>query len=60
MVRVARHLTQAALADLCGVSREQVARWESDLNIPSPPKLERLTKVLRCRLTDLFPYKDGS
>ncbi|MDB4894735.1 MAG: Helix-turn-helix domain, partial [Firmicutes bacterium] len=42
MIREARHLTQAALAELCGVSRVQVALWESDINRPSAPKLQRL------------------
>jgi transcriptional regulator with XRE-family HTH domain len=55
MVREARGLTQQTLAEMLHVSRPQVARWETDVNLPPPRVVGRIAQALRCRPRDLFP-----
>ncbi len=47
-------LNQAALADLCNVSREAVSNWLSGESIPRPNKLKALSGALRIELEDLL------
>ena len=44
--RKEKHLTQEQLADLMGVSRQSVSRWESDQAYPEMEKIVRLAEVL--------------
>lgn len=39
LLRRARGMTQEALAELLGVSRQSVAKWEAGLALPDPDKL---------------------
>jgi len=55
MMRTYRGLTQSELAELLHVHKNQVARWESDINRPTPAMVDRLIEVLSCRRSDLFP-----
>lgn len=45
--REARGLTQTALSELLGVSREAVSQYERDASVPSPETLSRISDVLR-------------
>lgn len=56
MMRMYRGFTQEALAYQLHVSKNQVARWESDVNRPSEQMVDRLMQVLNCRRHDLFPF----
>ncbi len=45
--RLARALTQTSLAELVGVTRQQVSLYEKGTNAPSPDIFESLCAVLR-------------
>ena len=51
--RKAKNLTQAALAEMLGVSTEAVSKWEQDKYAPSPELMEKLEKELM-----LFAYDE--
>ena len=55
--RKAQNLTQEQLADVLGVTRQAVSRWESDLAYPETEKLVALSKVLEINCDYLL--KDG-
>jgi len=52
--RLARGLTQEALADLVGVSRKTINTVENGRFIPSTLLALQLAKALRSRVEDLF------
>lgn len=43
-----RNMTQEQLADLMGVSRQAVSKWESDIAFPETEKLIQLCKLFDC------------
>lgn len=47
-------LTQQALADLVGCSRQTIHSIESGKFIPSVELSLKISKVLRCKIEDLF------
>ena len=49
-----RGMTQAELAKKAKVHRIYIAQIEARTKIPSIPALERIAKVLRVKLKDLF------
>ena len=49
----AEGLSQSAIADALGVSREAVSQWFSHKSFPRPTKLLQLGKLLNLALTDL-------
>lgn len=49
--------TQEELADLLGVSRQSVSKWEQDLAFPETNKLIKIGEIYNCSLDYLF--KDG-
>lgn len=51
--RNARKLSQAALGDACGVSNQQVHRWERGRAIPGRDPIERLAETLDLDLQQL-------
>ena len=51
--RKARKMTQAALAELLGVSTEAVSKWEQDKYVPAPDKLKLMDERIGLSL-----YKD--
>jgi transcriptional regulator with XRE-family HTH domain len=44
--RVELGMSQAALADACGVGQQTVSRWEQGTGIPHPSRLARLAEAL--------------
>lgn len=48
------HYTQEQLADLLGVSRQAVSKWESDLSLPETYKLIQLSKLYDISLDELI------
>ncbi|MFD3563465.1 helix-turn-helix domain-containing protein [Streptomyces sp. NPDC058686] len=57
--RRAADLTQGELAELIGVGRGAVAKWETAKTVPEPHKLPALAKALGGSLDELFP-RDGA
>jgi transcriptional regulator with XRE-family HTH domain len=53
-IRVARRLSQEALAVDAEIDRTYVSRLERNLENPTIGVLERVAKALRCQIVDLF------
>lgn len=52
-LRTEKRLTQEELADLLGVSRQSVSKWESDASTPELDKLIRLSEVFDITVDEL-------
>jgi transcriptional regulator with XRE-family HTH domain len=52
-MREERGLTQAQLAGMAGIAREQVSRIESRYHDPTPATLLKLAKALKINVVDL-------
>ena len=52
--RKAQNLTQEQLAELLGVSRQSISKWESNLAYPETDKLIRLGKIFDCSMDYLL------
>lgn len=52
--RKLKNLTQEQLAELLGVSRQAISKWESDLAFPETEKLLRLCELFDCSLDYLL------
>lgn len=53
-LRLAAGLTQQQLADIVGVKRLCVARWESGASVPNGKNLLSLADALGCEPSELF------
>ncbi len=53
-LRRAQNITQEALAETLGVSRQAVSKWESDLAYPETDKLLRLSRLYGCTVDYLL------
>ena len=53
-LRREKNFTQEQLAQLLGVSRQAVSKWESDTAYPETEKLVRLAKLYDCSLDELL------
>lgn len=51
--------TQEQLAEVIGVSRQAVSRWESDMAFPETDKLIRLSSMYGCSVDYLLMDKEG-
>ena len=61
-VRIRRRtigMSQEALADQCGVSFQQIQKYENGTNRISFSRLVQIARALRCRVTDLTDVFDG-
>ena len=52
-LRKNNNITQEQLADLIGVSRQAVSKWESGLSIPDMEKIIELCKIFDCQIDEL-------
>jgi transcriptional regulator with XRE-family HTH domain len=62
-VRIRRRtigLSQEALAEQCGVSFQQIQKYENGSNRISFSRLVQVARALRCRVTDLMDVFDGA
>lgn len=57
MYRKQNNYTQEQLAELLGVSRQAVSKWESDLAYPETEKLVKLSELYDCSLDYLIKDK---
>lgn len=61
-VRIRRRtmgISQEALADQCGVSFQQIQKYENGANRISFSRLVQIAKALKCRVVDLMDVLDG-
>lgn len=61
-VRIRRRtigMSQEALAEQCGVSFQQIQKYENGANRISFSRLVLIARALRCRVTDLMDVFDG-
>ena len=54
MLRKGKGITQEQLAEILGVARQSVSRWEMDLAFPETEKLIRLSKLFSCSIDYLL------
>lgn len=54
--RMAAGLSQATVAQECGVHQQQVSKWERGVAAPRDRSRILLAKLLGSRVADLFPY----
>ena len=57
-LRAERGLTQAALAELVGVSRKTINTVENGVFVPSTLLALKLARALDCRVEDIFSVED--
>lgn len=58
-LRKENNYTQEQLADVLGVSRQAISKWESDVTYPETDKLIRICKLFQCS-TDYLLIDDGN
>lgn len=56
-LRKAKHITQEQLAELCGVSRQAVTKWELGVSVPETEKLLLLSQIFTVT-TDVLLKED--
>ena len=52
--RIKLGLTQKQLAEMLGVERTTVSKWETGKSIPRKEKLLALEKILECSIEDIY------
>ena len=57
-LRKENNYTQEQLADVLGVSRQAISKWESNLTYPETDKLIRLSELFSCSLDYLLKDKE--
>lgn len=53
-IRKKRGFTQKQVAEKLNVSRTTVTKWETGDSCPSINKLKMLTRIYKCKITDLI------
>ena len=53
-LRKANGMTQEELADICGVSRQSISKWEADIALPEVEKLLLLGEVFHVSMDVLL------
>lgn len=56
--RKKRKLSQEKLAEMIGVNRSTIAKWETDAAYPKAKNLLALSNAFGCRLDDLLTSDD--
>lgn len=57
-LRKENNYTQEQLADVLGVSRQAISKWESDITYPETDKLVRISKLFHCTTDYLLLEED--
>lgn len=57
-LRRERGITQGALAEEAGVTRQAVSKWESDAALPDADKLVRLSELFGCTVDYLLKSRE--
>ena len=58
LLRKRKELTQEQLAEILGVSRQSVSRWEMNMAFPEVEKCIRLSRLLECSIDFLLNEND--
>ena len=53
-LRKSKNYTQEELAEIMGVSRQSISKWESDVSFPETEKLITLSKIFNCTIDYLL------
>lgn len=53
-LRKANNMTQEELAEICGVSRQSISKWEADIALPETEKLLLLGEIFRISMDVLL------
>lgn len=53
-LRKKKNLTQEQLAEVLGVTRQSISRWEMDVTFPETEKLIKLSRLLECSIDFLL------
>ena len=53
-IRKSKKISQEELAELIGVSRQTIYKWEADIFLPSLNKIEKLLEVLNVSIEKLL------
>ena len=53
-LRINKELTQAQLAEACGVTQSTVAQWEKGFCLPKAGRIPSLSRVLECDSNELL------
>ena len=56
-LRKMKNMTQEDIADIVGVSRQSVAKWETGETVPDLDKYKKLAEIFEVSLDDLANYK---
>lgn len=59
-LRKENNYTQEQLADMLGVSRQSISKWESDITYPETDKLIRMSKLFDCTTDYLLLEEEDS
>ena len=59
-LRKENNYTQEQLADILGVSRQAISKWESDISYPETDKLIRMSELFNCSLDYLLKESEES
>lgn len=59
-LRKENNYTQEQLADILGVSRQAISKWESNITYPETDKLIRISKLFNCSLDYLLKESEES
>ena len=57
-LRKENNYTQEQLADILGVSRQAISKWESNITYPETDKLVRMCKLFHCTTDYLLLDED--
>ena len=57
-LRKENNYTQEQLADVLGVSRQAISKWESNITYPETDKLVRMSKLFHCTTDYLLLDED--
>ena len=56
-LRKEHNYTQEQLAEVLGVSRQSVSKWESDIAYPETDKLIKISKIFECSVDPGIPLR---
>lgn len=59
-LRKENNYTQEQLADILGVSRQAISKWESNITYPETDKLIRMSELFNCSLDYLLKESEES
>lgn len=59
-LRKKNEFTQETLADILGVDRSTIAKWETGVADPMVKNIPHIAKVLKCDINEIFAIPDDT